>query len=270
MSVASCRGIFLCLMSCLIACVAYSRFGFRFAIGFRSVVVCVVGFCPAVRPDSVRRPSSAWPWPARPWRLAPPHAPPCPGLSFPHSILSCTTPSLSHLSLFPWCHRFWRRLSPDLDPEVSSPPLSFSFSSPSPPLSSSPRALPCTPLATRAPSPAHPGGLALSGLAAPRPSRPSLPGGLPVPRRPRVPSRPRAPAPWRPRVTGGPVPLGPHALARPRDPASPAALASRRPCPCPRQSVPQRSCPLPRRGSRAPARVVHSHALDRGCAMFNF
>jgi hypothetical protein len=67
---------------------------------------------------------------------------PLPWSLSPHSIL----PRSNSLSLPPlspsWCPKFWRRRSPDLVPEVSSPPLSLFaplFSSPSP-SSSSPAA----------------------------------------------------------------------------------------------------------------------------------
>jgi hypothetical protein len=72
---------------------------------------------------------------------------PLPWSLSPHSILLCSNSlSLPPLSP-PWCHRFWRRRSPDLVPEVSSPPLSLFvplFSSPSPSSSSPapPSALP--------------------------------------------------------------------------------------------------------------------------------
>jgi hypothetical protein len=47
MSVASCQSIFL-LYDVVFNCASVSpHFGFRFAIGFLSVVVCVVDFCPS-------------------------------------------------------------------------------------------------------------------------------------------------------------------------------------------------------------------------------
>jgi hypothetical protein len=88
MSVASCRIIFLLSDVVFNRVFAWSRFGFRFVIGFRLVVVRVVGFCPVVRPNPVH-PSPARPGPgprapgARARRPAPPHAPPLPSLPFP-------------------------------------------------------------------------------------------------------------------------------------------------------------------------------------------
>jgi hypothetical protein len=78
MGVASCRIIFLLSDVVFNHASVSPRFGFRFAIGFRSVVVCVVGFRPGLRPSSTQ------PSPARPglWPRAPgaphPHARPLP------------------------------------------------------------------------------------------------------------------------------------------------------------------------------------------------
>jgi hypothetical protein len=54
MSVASYQIIFLLSDVVFNRVFAWSRFGFRFVIGFRPVVVRVVGFCPVVRPNPVR------------------------------------------------------------------------------------------------------------------------------------------------------------------------------------------------------------------------
>jgi hypothetical protein len=76
MGVASCQGIFLLPDVVFNRVFVLSCFGFRFAIGFRSVVVCVVGFRLA-----------AWPSQARPWPRAPgtppPPVPPPPAASCP-------------------------------------------------------------------------------------------------------------------------------------------------------------------------------------------
>jgi hypothetical protein len=103
MGVASCRSIFLLSDVVFNRVFASSRFEFRFAIGFRLVVVHVVGFRPATRP-SLARPGLAQlgpSWPARPWRPLPlPHVRPLlslsPSFNFPaHNSLSPT--SLSSL-----------------------------------------------------------------------------------------------------------------------------------------------------------------------------
>jgi hypothetical protein len=101
------------------------RFGFRFAIGFRSVVVCVAGFRPGPRP-SPARPSPARPGP---WRPTPPCVPPSLShLVFPRSnSLSLSSTSLSHLFALGDPVDGYRRF---LDPKVSSPLLSL----PLPPL----------------------------------------------------------------------------------------------------------------------------------------
>jgi hypothetical protein len=101
MGVASCRGIFLLPDVVFNRVFVLSCFGFRFAIGFQSVVVRVVGFRPATGPNAAQ-PNLARPDPGR----APlaPHLPLCApllSLSFPHSIFPCTTPSLTPLSLLP-------------------------------------------------------------------------------------------------------------------------------------------------------------------------
>src|SRR5688572_14836820 len=88
-----------------------SCFGFRFAVGFRLVVVRVVGFDP--RCDQAR-PSPAWPGPARParpWRPLPspcarplpsPCARPLPLISFSYLISPAQQPpSPSPTSLSP-------------------------------------------------------------------------------------------------------------------------------------------------------------------------
>jgi hypothetical protein len=78
-----------------------SRFGFRFAIGFRLVVVCVVGFDP--------RCGQAWPGPAQSGPRAPaPYARP-PGVFLSFDFLPRSNLPLPPLSLSPWCPRVWRR-----------------------------------------------------------------------------------------------------------------------------------------------------------------
>jgi hypothetical protein len=122
------------------------------------------------------------------------------------------TSSPPPLSLSPWCPRFWRRRSPDLVPEVSSPPLSLSLLLPLPfffpPVATCARLaqLPCGPRA---------GPWQRSPAAPARSPRP--PGVLPRarPSRPHVwpHACPRA-APARP-LPGGARPV-PGVAARPR------------------------------------------------------
>jgi hypothetical protein len=54
MSIASCRIIFILSDVVFNRMFAWSPFGFCIVIGFQSVVVRVVGFCPAVQPNPVR------------------------------------------------------------------------------------------------------------------------------------------------------------------------------------------------------------------------
>jgi hypothetical protein len=94
MSVASCRSIFLLYDVMFNRVFVSSRFGFRFAIGFRSVVVRVVGFWPrnATQPDPL--------WPARPGAPAPlPCAPSSPFSSLLSFNFPAQQPPLLHLSL---------------------------------------------------------------------------------------------------------------------------------------------------------------------------
>jgi hypothetical protein len=74
MGVASCRSIFLLSDVVFNRVFNSSRFGFRFAIGFRSVVVRAMGFRPATRPNPAR-PSPACPWPRAPGAPASPCSP---------------------------------------------------------------------------------------------------------------------------------------------------------------------------------------------------
>jgi hypothetical protein len=80
-----------------------SRFEFRFAIGFRLVVVRVVGFdlrCGPARPSPAR---SGPVWPARPWRPLPsPYTRPLPLIPLSHLISPVQqppSPSSTSLSL---------------------------------------------------------------------------------------------------------------------------------------------------------------------------
>jgi hypothetical protein len=131
MGVASCRSIFLLSDVVFNRDIVSFRFGFRFVIGFRSVVSCVVGFCPGPRP-SPARPDLAQPGPAQ---RAP--ASPMRPLS-PFSLIQFSrtaTPSPPPLSLPPCAlgdpvtviAGFWI-------PEVSSPSLSLPLSLPLPSL----------------------------------------------------------------------------------------------------------------------------------------
>jgi hypothetical protein len=142
-----------------------SRFGFRFAIGLQSVVVCVVGFRPGTRPSPAR------PGPARSSvPLAPPTPHVCPlSLSliwFSHaSTPSPFLPPLSHLFALGDPVDGYRRI---LDPKVSLPlpPSSRALS-----LGRVP-SLPRRPWPPRLPGALSPG-RALPGALGPRP-RPSL------------------------------------------------------------------------------------------------
>jgi hypothetical protein len=147
MGVASCRGIFLCLMPCLIACLSSLISVFVSRLDSDQWLCVSWDFDPRRDPA---RPSLAQPGPAlarTPWHPCPsPHAPP-PFSSF----LSFNFPahnSLSPISLSsPLCPRCsgdgYRRI---WIPKVSSPLLSLSLSlSPLPPLPY-PCALPCSPL----------------------------------------------------------------------------------------------------------------------------
>jgi hypothetical protein len=138
MGVASCRSIFLLSDVVFNRASVSPRFGFRFAIGFRSVVACVVGLCPGPRP-STTQPKAAQPSPGR-----------APLAPHPHAHLSLSLIWFSHAAtpppspfLPPLSHLFalgdpvdgYRRF---LDPKVSSPLLSLSLSL------SLPFPLPCT------------------------------------------------------------------------------------------------------------------------------
>jgi hypothetical protein len=162
MGVASCRSIFL-LSDVVFNRVSVSpRFGFRFAIGFRSVVVCVVGFRPGPRPSPAR--SSA--------PQAPPHPPCVPPPSLSHFVSRATTsspslPPLSHLlalgDLVTVVAGFWI-------PRCASLSLSLSQL---PPHSPSPRGAPARPRRR----PRRRGGGA--GRAAPLPYRSAAPSSPP-------------------------------------------------------------------------------------------
>jgi hypothetical protein len=247
-----------------------SRFGFRFAIGFRLVVVRVVGLdprCGPARPGLVR--------PARPWRPLPsPCArapPPDPFLSFDFSRAVTSLP-LFHLSLSPWCPRSWNGDRRSLDPrgELPLPFPSLSLSSPSP--SSSPRDLP-----TRAP--------ARRPSAAPGEPLPPLngeplpaPSGAPAPRLRSLPARPFPAEPALAATLPRREPLlpgrAPAAAPSPRAPAavpgpSPRALAARpRSCPRLRPRAPLLE-PEPVPGGlapRSPAQFACPRHAQRGLA----
>jgi hypothetical protein len=161
--------------------------------------------------------------------------PPLASLSFIQFSCAQLPPTLTSLSS-PLCPRFSRWRLPDLDPKVSSPPLSLPL-----PLSLSlplPFLLPCA-------SPVAP------SRAPPQPRRAPL-CGSPAPRRPRMPG----PAP------GG---LAPRGLA-PRVPAPQR--------PCPPQPRALAAVPFPPARRRVPTWPRHglarSRARVRGCAMFSF
>jgi hypothetical protein len=170
MGVASCRSIFLLSDVVFNHASISPHFGFRFAIGFRSVIVCVVGFHPDPRP-SPARPNLGRPGPAR----GAPHPPRVLPPSLSHSISRAATSSPSIPPLF---HLFalgdpvdgYRRI---LNPKVSSP-LPFSL-----PVRVAPPSLPfvAQPPWPLAPAPRRggvwPPPLPLARLAAPRHS-PSL------------------------------------------------------------------------------------------------
>jgi hypothetical protein len=102
MSVASCRIIFLLSDVVFNRVFAWSRFGFRFVIGFRLVVVRVVGFCPVVRPNPVHpSPARPGPGPRAPGALPLPMRPPSLLSLSPHSIFPAQQLPPLHLSLFP-------------------------------------------------------------------------------------------------------------------------------------------------------------------------
>jgi hypothetical protein len=158
MGVASCRGIFFCLMSCLIACSSSLVSVFVSRLDSDQWLCVLWDFDPRRDParPGLARPGPAWP--ACPRRPCPP---PCVHNS--HSL-----PSLSLSS--PLCPRSWGQLSPELDPRGELPfPLPPSL--PPPPLSSS-LCAPCCPVVRplRAPSCAP---------AAPRPS-PAAPARAPA------------------------------------------------------------------------------------------
>jgi hypothetical protein len=190
MSVASCRSIFL-LYDVVFNCASVSpHFGFRFAIGFLSVVVCVVDFCPS---------------------LALAHTP---LLSFSHFVsrVAILSPSLPPLSLPP------RALGDPVTvivgfwiPKVSSPspfPLpslhaSLPFPHPTPPArvpAASParpapsslaqwRGLPRSPDAATRPRPGFPHGSAAPALGSVAPRRGPCPARGPSRLAQRVPTR---------------------------------------------------------------------------------
>jgi hypothetical protein len=238
MSVASCRSIFLLSNVVLYRASASPRFRFRFAIGFRSVVVCVVGFRPGSRPSPVR------PGLALSWR---PSLHPCarsPSLSlslnfFPrNNSLSLSSTSLSPTSSLGDPVTV---IAEFLDPQGALPPTPLSL--PPPPLSSPPRGAPCS--RRRAPArhgpawpptlpPAHPRATPASRLNATsaRPSRCALapPGAAPA--RP-----PRGALAWPPAV---PLPAQ-------RGPVPPLGGAL---------ALPQRGLACPRHAQHVPARAV--------------
>jgi hypothetical protein len=86
MGVASCRSIFLLSDVVFNRASVSPRFRFRFAIGFRSVVVCVVGFRTGLRP-SLARPDPARPGLARPRAPLAPHPPCVPPLKLSLSLI---------------------------------------------------------------------------------------------------------------------------------------------------------------------------------------
>jgi hypothetical protein len=175
----------------------------------------------------------ARPGPHAPGAPAPPpmRAPPPFSLSF---NFPTHQPPLLHLSLSPpWCPRFWRQWSPDLDPEVSSPPFSLSLF-PSPPLPSS--------------------------LAQPPSVRPG-----------RLPTRPPARAPCGPLSSTPRAPRSPRRRPSPTrlDPSRPRSATAAAPCstpprwcpPCPRRDSRGLTCPWcglarPRHAQRDPARAA--------------
>jgi hypothetical protein len=203
MGVASCRSIFLLSNVVFNHASVSPRFGFRFAIGFRPVVVCVVGFHPDLRPSPAR------PSPARPRAPLAPHSP---SLSFGFPTQQLPLPLLPFFHLFALGDPVdgYRRF---LDPKVSSPLLSLSLS-----LSLS---LPF-PLPRACPWP-----LARASLHGPRPPA----ARLRPPRR----ARPRPPGVWtlapaaRPPWPRGTAP-GPGSLAPYPGSARPLPVAARRPC----------------------------------------
>jgi hypothetical protein len=91
MGVASCRSIFLLSDVVFNRVFVLSRYGFRFAIGVRSVVACVVGFYPGPRPSPAR--------PGAPLALVSPLCP-LPSLPFSHLIFPRSN-LLSSISLSP-------------------------------------------------------------------------------------------------------------------------------------------------------------------------
>jgi hypothetical protein len=100
MGVASCRSIFLLFDVVFNRASVSPRFGFRFAIGFRSVVVCVVGFRLGPRPSPARHDLAQPDWALGYAPLAPhtPHAPPLSLIWFSRAATpSPFLPPLSHL-----------------------------------------------------------------------------------------------------------------------------------------------------------------------------
>jgi hypothetical protein len=244
MGVASCRSAFLCLMSR----VRLVPFRFWFTIGFRLVVMCVVGFdprCGPAQPGPARAPLAPC---AIPIRAPPPSPDPFVSFDFSRAVTSL---SLFHLSLSPHgalgfgveIAGIWipgGEFSPS--PSLSLSRLSLPFFSPARPARRLGPHAPCAasrPRARRAPGRA-PSPTPSCAVAAARPRRVPLPAPAPAPRPPRPPRARRRPTP-RPPLT---VPcfgeLGARAPSRPRPtPASPSAA------------------PLPRRlASRAPARLA--------------
>jgi hypothetical protein len=151
MGVASCRSIFLFSDVVFNRASVSPRFGFRFAFGFRSVVVCVLWASVPARDPTRPSPARLGVPPARPWRPTPPCAP---SLSLSHLIfprnnsLSLSSTSLSHLfalgdpvTIFAG---FWiPRWAP---PPLSLPPLSLPCVSPC--FFHPPRACPCAAVPT--------------------------------------------------------------------------------------------------------------------------
>jgi hypothetical protein len=212
-----------------------SRFGFRFAIGFRSVVACVVGFCPSPRPS----PS--------PMYASPP-------LLFLFSLIQfyrAATPSLPPLSptSCPRCSGDgYRRI---LDPKVSPPLLSLSSLPPLP----FPTCVPTTPPPPRA----HPGGatcLARAPLGAPWRGPLGAPWRGPLgPRRRGLPwprgVAPSVPLGMAPSAPGGAASLAPGGAALPAPAASPRPPRAR-----------QRPLRAPWRGLRGPRRAARSRTRN--------